>query len=69
MLDNNMTSIKITKNDKFHRQIKYINIYHHFIKELMKQNNIFIDSINIKNMLADNFINPLKNPEFKNYQA
>lgn len=69
MLDNNMTSIKITKNDKFHRQTKYINIYHHFIKELMKQNNIFIDSINIKNMLADNFINPLKNPEFKNYQA
>lgn len=67
MLDNNTSSIKMTKNDEFHKQTKYINIQHHFIRELVEQNKIFIDYINMKNMLADNFTKALGKPEFENH--
>lgn len=67
ILDENTSNIKMTKNSKFYRQTKYINIQHYFIKKLMEQNKIFINNININNILADNFIKPLKKPKFENY--
>ena len=59
----------MTKYDKFHSQIKHIDIQHHFIRELVEQNKMFIDYINTKNMLADEFTKTLRKPKFENHQA
>lgn len=48
ILGNNIPGMKITNNDKFHMQVKHINIQYHFIKELIEQKKISIDYINTK---------------------
>ena len=69
MLGDNTSSIKMTKNNEFHGQIKYIDIKHHFIRELVERKKISIDYINTKDMLADNFTKTLEKPEFENHRA
>lgn len=46
---------------------KQIDIYHYLIRERVKQNEIYINYINIKNILADDFIKALEKLEFENY--
>lgn len=67
MLSDNMFSIKIIKNDEFHKQAKHINIQHHFIRKLIEQNKISIDYLNTKDILANNFTKALEKLEFKNH--
>lgn len=69
MLSDNTSSIKMTKSNEFYRQIKYIDIQHHFIRELLERNKIFINYINTKDMLVDNFIKALRKPKFENHQV
>ena len=69
MLGDNTCSIKMTKNDEFHGQTKYIAIQHHFIRELVERNEISIDYINTKDMVAEDFTKALKKPEFENHRA
>ena len=69
MLGDNMSSIKMTKNDKFHGRTKHIDIQHYFIRELVEQNEIFIHYINTKDMLANDFTKALEKPEFENNRA
>ena len=69
MLGDNTSSIKMTKNDEFHGQTKHIDIQHHFIRELVERNEISIDYINTKDMLADDFTKALGKPEFENHRA
>lgn len=68
MLGDNTSSIKMTKNDEFHGRTKHIDIQHHFIREPMEKNEISIDYINTKDMLADDFTKALGRPEFHNHR-
>lgn len=67
MLGNNIFCIKIIRKNKLFRQITYLHIEHNFIRKLVRQNKIFIDYINTKNILADNFTQDLKKSQFVNY--
>lgn len=66
MLDDNIFGIKMTKIDKFYKQIKPIDIQQYFISKLVEQNKIFIDYFNIKMMLANNFNKALEKRKFEN---
>lgn len=69
ILGDNTSSIKMIKNNKFHKQTKHIDIQYHFIRKSVERNKIYIDYINTKNMLADNFIKALGKPEFENHRV
>lgn len=63
-----MFNIKMTKNDIFYGCIKPIDIQHYFIKNLVEKNKTFIDYINTKDMLANNFTWTLDKAKVLNYR-
>lgn len=68
ILGNNKCNIRMMKNDKFYNYLKYINIQHYFIRELVKKNEISINYINTKKILVDNFRKVLGKLEFLNHR-
>ncbi len=50
---NNQKAIVLTKNSEFYVHIKYINIYHHFIREVKFCRLIHLDYILTNDMITD----------------
>ncbi len=59
----------MTKNDKFHGRTKHIDIQHHFIRDLVEGNEISIDYINTKDMLAEDFTKAHGKTELVNHRT
>jgi hypothetical protein len=60
----NMSSIDLTKNPKFHQLTKHIHIRYHFIRWAQEEKEIDVRHISSKQQLADSFTKPLSNPRF-----
>ena len=56
---NNRAAIKLTKNSKFHACTKHINIKHHYVCDMIKDQDIIIISCASKENLADIFMKSL----------
>ena len=52
-------AIALTKNTRDHGKVKYIDIHHHYIQELMKSGEIAIERILSTENAADLFTKPL----------
>jgi len=62
ILEDNTGAIKLGHNAEFHKRIKHIDIKYHYIRELVKNNNIRILYINTKEQLADPLTKPIAGP-------
>ena len=51
--------IAVTKNTKDHGKIKHINIWHHYIRELLQSSIIAFEQVSSSDNLADLFMKPL----------
>jgi hypothetical protein len=49
----NSSAISISKNLVQHSRTKYIDIRHHFIRDLVESNIMYLEYMNIKYQLAD----------------
>ena len=49
----------LTKNTKDHGKVKHINIWHHYIHNLIQSGNIIVEEVPFKDNLADLFTKPL----------
>ena len=56
----NKSTISLTKNPVFHGRSKHIDIKFHFIRDLVKDNEIVIEYCRSKEQVADIFTKPLK---------
>ncbi|KAI9164699.1 hypothetical protein LWI28_000433 [Acer negundo] len=61
----NMSAINISKNLVQHCRTKHIDIYHHFIRELVENKCIVLEHIGTNDQLADLFTKPLNATRFK----
>ena len=55
----NTNTINISKNSVQHSRTKHIDIYHHFIRELVDSNILTLEFVEIGNQLADIFTKAL----------
>lgn len=60
--DNN-GALKLAKNPVFHARTKHIDIRHHFIRDALKQNELKLEHISTKEMVADIFTKGLPKPK------
>ena len=58
--------INLSKNPILYSRIKHIDKRHHFIKEQVLNEIIFLDYVSIENQIADIFIKPLREEMFCN---
>ena len=63
----NMSTIAITKNNKFHAHTKHIDIRHHFIREAVEQGTIGVEYVPTGENVADGFTKPLPRPAFETF--
>lgn len=56
---NKQHSIALANNFIFHRQFKYINIQHHYIRKKINQRHINFIYVFTKNMVVNNLTKPL----------
>ena len=61
----NTTAINISKNLVQHSQTKHIEIRHHFIRELVKDDILTLEFIHTDDQKADLFTKPLDNKHFE----
>ena len=61
--DNNST-INLSKNSILHSRTKYIDVLHHFIREQVLNDTVFLDYVSIKNQITDIFTKPLNEEKF-----
>jgi hypothetical protein len=61
----NSSAISISKNLVQHSRTNYIDITHHFIRDLVELKIVSLEHVNIKNQLADLFTKPLDGLRFK----
>lgn len=60
----NISSIELIKNPKFHQRTKHIDVRYHFIRQQQEAREIDIQHIPTENQLADPFTKALANPRF-----
>jgi hypothetical protein len=63
----NIDLLILVKNPYLHERSKYIDICHHYTRDLAKQGRIRLKYISIKNIIADGFIKPLKRVQFQKF--
>ena len=61
----NMSTIAITKNNKFHTCTKHIDIRHHFIREAVESGTIGVEYVPTGENVADGLTKPLPCPVFE----
>jgi hypothetical protein len=60
----NIDLLVLVKNLHFYKRSKYIDIYHHYTRDLAKQGRIRLIYISIKNIITNGFTKPLKRVQF-----
>ena len=55
----NRGAIALSKNTKDHGKVKHIDIWHHYIRELVQSNTITLEQVPSADNLADLFTKPL----------
>jgi hypothetical protein len=55
----NRGAIALTKNTKDHGKVKHIDIWHHYIRDLLHSGAIAIEQVSSSDNLADLFTKPL----------
>lgn len=65
MFYDNMFAIVMSKNLVFHAWLKYIELRHHFIKNIIEKYEIELKFINIKVQMTDVFIKALTKDKFE----
>ena len=63
----NQNVIKLVNNFLNHARTKHISIQFHYVRKLIKNDYVQITYINIKNMIADDFIKILSFEKFKDF--
>ena len=61
----NSSAINMSKNFVFHSRTKHIEIFHHFIKDLVEENVVSLDFVPTKHQLVDIFTKPLDSFRFE----
>ena len=61
----NMSAISISRNPVQHSRTKHIDIWYHFICDLVEERVIFLEHITIENQLADLFTKPFNALRFE----
>jgi cystathionine beta-lyase family protein involved in aluminum resistance len=64
LLCDNESAIKLTNNSVQHARTKHINVCRHFIRDHQQKWDIAIESVDIKDQLADIFTKPLNEKRF-----
>ena len=64
LMCDNMSSIDLVRNPKFHQRTKHIDVRYHFIRAQQEANEIDVKYISTAEQLADSFTKPLSNPRF-----
>ena len=67
MLCNNQGAISLAKDNKFHSQMKHINLKYHFIHEAMEEGKINVTYIPTEDNIADIFTKSLAKPKFMRF--
>lgn len=67
ILNDNKTSLILTKNPKSQNQIKNIEVMHYYIRKLIKDGKLPIDLIESSRMLADGLTKTLSTAPFKRH--
>ncbi|XP_031091110.1 secreted RxLR effector protein 161-like [Ipomoea triloba] len=62
---NNSSAISITKNPVLHSRTKYIDIRHHFIRELVEDNVVCLEHVSTGNQIADILTKALDGNKFE----
>jgi hypothetical protein len=64
----NKSGLKLVRNAEFHDRTKYIDIQHHYVRELVADRYITVDWVPTKDMLTDRFTKTLKKDTFIEYR-
>ena len=64
---NNQGAIVLTKDNKFHSQMKHINLQFHFIREAVEDNKLSITYVPTKENVVNIFTKVLARPKFKGF--
>lgn len=60
----NQSAIKLAENAEFHKRSKHIDVRFHFVRDLVKRQDIEIKFVKSKDQLADIFTKPLSKQQF-----
>jgi uncharacterized tellurite resistance protein B-like protein len=63
----NINLLALVKNPHLHEWSKYIDICHHYTRDLAKQGRIRLIYIPTEDIIADGFIKPLKRVQFQKF--
>ncbi len=66
---NNEASISLTKNLESQNRTKYIDVQHHYIRELVNNKELKIEWVPSAKMLADGMMKALPADQFKKHRA
>ena len=69
LFGDNKMSIALTKNVESQHQTKYIDVQHHYIRELVNKRELTIEWIPRSKMLANGIIKALPNETFQKHRA
>ena len=61
----NTSAINLSKNPVRHLKSKHIEIWNHFIRDLVEEKTVYLEFINTDNQKADIFTKPLDGPRFE----
>ena len=61
----NTSAINLSKNPVQHSKSKHIEIWYHFIRDLVEKKTVYLEFINIDNQKVDIFTKPLDGPRFE----
>ena len=61
----NTSAINLSKDPLQHSKSKHIEIWYHFIRDLVEENIVCLEFINTDNQKADIFTKPLDGPRFE----
>jgi hypothetical protein len=64
MLGDNMGAIALTKNPYLNEQLKYIDIYYHFVRDLARNGCLQVSYVPTADMVADGMTKPLQRIAF-----
>ena len=61
----NTSAINLSKTPVKHSKSKHIEIWYHFIRDLVEEKTVYLEFINTDNQKADIFTKPLDGPRFE----
>lgn len=62
----NVSAIRLARNDEFHRRSKHIDVRYHYIRELLKSGKLLVEYVASKDQVADICTKPIQRITFVN---